>query len=1098
MAKYSGVLFFLLLLAGCQNNSETESDFLFELKLSDDTGISFENELTYSEEINPYTFKNFYNGGGVAIGDLNNDDLPEILFAGNLVSNKLYRNNGNFNFTDITESSGLNIESSWSTGVSFVDINGDGLLDIYICKSGPPTGEFRHNTLYINQGDFKFTEESKKYGLDNLGLSTHASFFDYDKDGDLDCYLLNNSIKSVGGYDFIKDQRLQPDTLGGNKLMENQNGFFVDVSQQSGIYSSAIGFGLGVTISDMNSDNWPDIYVSNDFFERDYLYINNQDGTFTESLENYLTEISMGSMGADIADINNDGHQEIFVTEMLPDRHDRLMSKASFEKWDKYQLAVENGYYHQFGRNVLQLNNGNGSYSDISRLTGTDATDWSWGALIFDMDNNGYKDIFVANGIYKDLLDQDYINFMANPAEISRMLKQKGTAIKELIDMIPSEPLSNYAFSNQGGLQLTNKADDWGLGQKGFSNGSSYGDLDNDGDLDLALNNANMPAFIYENKSENKGNNYLSVKLKGTDKNTFAIGSTVRVFVNGQTLIQELSPMRGFQSSIDYDMHFGLGTFTRIDSLEITWPTGQKTFQENIQSNQQLIINQAEAAFRTTTKVESSNGTAVFSQSSISGLDFRHVENNHIDFDKDRLIFQMSSNEGPCACKGDINTDGLEDIFIGGAKDQAGAVYVQKQNGSFKISQSFTTDKESEDLDCEFGDLNGDGILDLVVASGGSEFSSLSSKLKDRVYLGKGNGSFDKETMFPSKIESTSSLALLDIDSDGDLDIFTGGRLVPGAYGIPASSRLYINSNGSFSDQTDKLFPELINLGMVTDAKAADIDKDGDTDLIVVGKWMPVTIFINEGGNLVNKTAEFGFDQSNGLYNTLQIVDVNHDNLPDIITGNHGLNSRFNASNEFPMTMWVGDLDRNGKIEQITGTYENGTLYPILQLSDLTKQLPSLKKKYLRYENYKNISLPELVQNAENALELKVYILESAVWLNSSAQNFQAIPLPLESQLSPTYSIHIQDFNMDGDVDIVTTGNLSKSKPEYGIYAGSYGEVLTGLGTGKFRKLSNIESGISIRGEGRDIIELIVNGERKLIFIRNNDEISVYDIVKKN
>lgn len=1097
MTKYSGALFILFLLVGCQNNSETKSDFLFELKSSDETGISFENKLTYSEEVNPYTFKNFYNGGGVAIGDLNNDGLPEILFAGNLVSNKLYRNNGNLNFTDITESSGLSIESSWSTGVSFVDINGDGLLDIYICKSGPPSGEYRHNTLYINQGDFRFTEESKKYGLDNLGLSTHASFFDYDKDGDLDCYLLNNSIKSVGGYDFIKDQRLKPDTLGGNKLMENQDGFFVDVSQQAGIYSSAIGFGLGVTISDVNADNWPDVYVSNDFFERDYLYINNQDGTFTESLEDYLTEISMGSMGADIADINNDGHQEIFVTEMLPDRHDRLMSKASFEQWDKYQLAVENGYYHQFGRNVLQLNNGNGSYSDISRLTGTDATDWSWGALIFDMDNNGYKDIFVANGIYKDLLDQDYINFMANPAEISRMLKQKGEAIKELIDMIPSEPLSNYAFSNQGELELVNKADEWGLGQKGFSNGSAYGDLDNDGDLDLVLNNANMPAFIYENRSDSKGNNYLSVKLTGSEKNTFAIGSVVKVYIGGQTMIQELSPMRGFQSSIDYDIHFGLGTNTKIDSLEITWPNGQKTFKENLQSNQQLVFDISKATSGTNSIGPDSDNT-IFTESNIKGLDFKHVENNHIDFDRDRLIFQMSSNEGPCACTGDLNNDGLTDLFIGGAKDQAGVVYMQRGNGSFQASLTFTEDKDSEDLDCQFGDLNGDGKLDLVVASGGSEFSSLSSKLKDRVYFGVGNGNFEKENSFPSKIESTSSIALLDVDSDGDLDIFTGGRLVPGAYGIPASSRIFINTNGNFSDVTDNSFPDLINLGMVTDAKATDIDLDGDADLVLVGKWMPVTVFVNENGKLVNKTVQYGFDRSNGLYNTFEIADVNNDSLPDIITGNHGLNSRFNASSEYPMTMWVGDLDQNGKIEQIPGTYENGILYPILQLSDLTKQLPSLKKKFLRYESYKNVPLSELVSDTPKSLQLEVYSLESEVWINSESQKFEATPLPLKAQFSPVYSIHTQDFNDDGNTDIATVGNLSKSKPEYGIYAGSYGAILSGNGSGKFESLPSVESGFSMRGEGRDIIELLVNGRRKLVIVRNNDAVSVYDIAKKN
>ena len=540
------------------------------------SGIDFNNKLSYTEQLNPYTYKNFYNGGGVGVGDINNDGRPDIFFCGNQVSNKLYLNKGEMKFEDITEQAGLMSQNVWSAGVSMVDINGDGLLDIYVCKSGPPGGNKRHNELFINNGDLTFSEQSVQFGLDNEGLSSHAAFFDYDLDGDLDCYLLNNSIKSVGGYDIIENQRNRPDSLGGNKLLRNDEGYFNDVTKEVGIYASDIGFGLGVTIGDINQDQWPDIYVSNDFFERDYLYINDQKGGFNEVIEAYIQEMSKGSMGADFADINNDGQSEIFVTEMLPEHHQRQVSKALFESWDKHQLLVKNGYAHQFGRNVLQLNNGNNTFSEISRYAGVEATDWSWGALIFDMDNDGYKDIFVANGIYKDLLDLDYVNFMSQPGQIKNIIKTENDAIKSMIDLMPSEPLANYAFHNKGENTFENKAEVWGLTDLTFSSGAAYGDLDNDGDLDLVVNNVNMPSWIYQNNTQELDSlqNHLTIKLKGVGQNSQAIGSKIKVYVEGQIFYQELNPFRGFESTVDTKVLFGLGNH-KPDSLEIIWPDGR-------------------------------------------------------------------------------------------------------------------------------------------------------------------------------------------------------------------------------------------------------------------------------------------------------------------------------------------------------------------------------------------------------------------------------------------------------------------------------------------------------------------------------------------
>ena len=1070
-----------LLLISCNAVKEQQ----FQLKKSTETGIDFSNTLTYTEDFNPYTYRNFFNGGGVALGDINNDGLVDIYFTGNIVDNKLYLNKGNWQFEDITNKAGVSCSGVWSTGATFVDINQDGLLDLYVCKSGKPGGENRHNELFINNGDNTFSEQAKTYGLDVNGLSVHAAFFDYDSDGDLDCYVLNNSMRSVGGYDLIKDQRNIPDQDNqGNKLFENRNGKFIDVTLEQGIYTSAIGFGLGITLSDFNNDRRPDLFISNDFFERDYYYLNTSNG-FKEVLEQQFNSISMGSMGADAADLDNDLNADLFVTEMLPRSLPRQKSKTKFDSWDKYELSVKNGYFHQYPRNALQRNLGTEGFVELSRMSGVAATEWSWGALIFDMDNDGRKDIFIANGIYKDLLDRDYLSYMANTQNVKALIKNEENPIEELINIMPSKAVPNAAFKNLGAFKFKEVTPEWGLETPSFSNGNAYGDLDNDGDLDLVINNVNMPAFVYENTLDTLENRSVTLALKSND-NTFAVGAKAIIKHQGNyQAVREQFTSRGFQSSVPNTLHFGVGNRQQIDSLILLWPNGTTSLHQNITTNKRIVLEAPKNSnFTYNLPIQKEP-----KHKADTNFDFTHKENYWIDFNYERLLPFMHNNEGPALAVADVNADGVDDFYIGGAKNQAGSLFVSAPNGKFEETITpFDIHKKSEDVAATFIDVDQDGDLDLYVASGGKGFSTFDPALNDRVYINTGMGTFKfaKKPLPYTKNFATSTVAVIDVNKDGKDDLFVGKRFENQMYGPAPDSYLLLNEGeGTFR----LVMPTTLKqLGMVRDAAVADINQDSWPDIVIVGEWIPITVLINQQGILTDATDSYGLSKTSGLWNSIELIPNIDTGGIDFVAGNHGENTFFKPN----MRMYINDFDNNGTIEQIICQREGTKYYPIIDKEELISQLPSLKKKIVYFKNYAQADMTYLFE-PEQLNNSKVFDLNtlSSQYFQATSSGFKAVPLPDEIQYAPVYSSYAHPTA--NGYKIYFGGNQYLVKPQFGRYDASKGWVMPlsfKAGTPMFGVLESL----NINGQIRQLKALKTKEKKLLLIARNNETLEDYEL----
>ncbi len=1079
------------------NEPPPAGERLFTLLPPAYTGVRFENRVEDRPDFNVFTYRNYYNGGGVALGDLTGDGLPELFLTSNLAENRLYLNEGDFRFRDVTERARVGGRGAWATGVTFVDIDGDGRLDIYVSYAGDVEPGRRANELYIHRGlDAdgvpRFTEGAAEYGIADEGYGTHAAFFDYDRDGDLDLYVVNNSPRPANSFGLENTRDLR-DPFGGDKLYRNDGGRFVDVSEAAGIFGSEIGFGLGVAISDLDRDGWPDIYVSNDFFEQDYLYINDGDGTFTESIGRRTPYISYSSMGLDIADIDNDGWPDVYVTDMLPEDEYRLKTTQGFESWDLYRARLQNGYHHQFTRNTLQLNRRNGAFSDVGLLAGVARTDWSWSALIADFDLDGHKDIHVTNGLLRDVTSRDYMSFLGNPRTFQRARRDEGVDFLGLIEAMPSTPLPNYAFRNRGDLTFSDESEAWGLDAPGFSNGAAYGDLDGDGALDLVVNNVNQVASIYRNNARTMRNaGYIRIRLEGEGPNRYGVGAKVTLRDGKRILFQELMPSRGFQSSVDYALVFGVGQLDTVPSVTVEWPDGRVSVEREVPADRSLIVRQSAAA--PAAPVEPAASPPMLTDvTSRVGIRFEHRENDFVDFHRERLLPKLLSTEGPFMAVGDANGDGLDDAFIGGAKGQAGRLLLQRSDGTFAAGDPapFERDRISEDLGAVFFDADGDGDLDLYVVSGGSEFSDRVPALQDRLYRNDGRGGFRKaEGGLPDMHASGSRVAAHDFDADGDIDLFVGGRVVPWRYGIDPPSVLLANDGrGRFTDVTSRVAPQLAEIGMVTDALWEDVDGDGRADLVVVGEWMPITVFHTTGEGRLERAEVPGLERSHGWWNRIVAGDFTGDGRVDFVVGNLGLNTRLRATEREPLTMHVKDFDRNGHVEQILSQYNDGESYPLALRDDLIAALPSFRERHADFEEYARQTVTEVFSADElaDAVVKRAYTLASAVARNDGDGSFTLLPLPLEAQIAPVYGILPADLDGDGHLDLLLAGNFDGVKPELGRMSAGYGLLLRGDGTGAFRPVPTVESGFFVPGQARDI-RRIRTGRRDLYAVTRNDD----------
>nr|WP_295922590.1 VCBS repeat-containing protein [uncultured Dyadobacter sp.] len=1099
---YPLMLCIALLLAGCKEQSKP--DRLFELLSSDQTGVHFANNLRESDQLNILTYEYFYNGGGVGAGDINNDGRPDLFFTGNMTESKLYLNQseaagGTIQFKDITEQAGIRIPGGWARGVSMVDINADGYLDIYVCRAGPAQAGLLSNLLFVNQKNNTFKEEAKAYGLDFNGNTTQAAFFDYDHDGDLDAYLVTN-VMNMRGPNNIRKKVSDGSSPNADRLFRNNgNGTFTDVSQQSGILEE--GYGLGIAVVDVNNDGWQDVYISNDYVSNDLLYINQHDGTFQNRITDYFKHQSYSAMGNDAADIDNDGLVDFITVDMLPEDNVRRKNMFGLMNYDRHLSELRMGYEPQFMRNTLQHNNGNkpGSgdafFSEIGRYAGVEATDWSWGALFADYDNDGFRDLMITNGYPKDITNRDFVMYrMAEHEQQMRSGSGDNRKLVEALKQVEGAHLPNYIFANNHDLTFANKSADWGFDIPSFSNGAVYADLDNDGDLDLVMNNINHEAFIYQNRSErNPEHRQLTVRLKGPALNTNGLGAKIWVYnASGQQYLEH-SPYRGYQSSVESNrVYFGVGNSKTLDSVVVRWPDSRSQVWTNVPAGKLLEIDYAKSIVE---KGDLTNGNSaltasLFTETNGIGATFRHRDDLYIDFKVQPLLPHLLSQNGPGVAVGDANGDGLDDFYVGGAFNQSGSIFIQNKQGRFSASPLVNGQKYKEDMGSLFFDADGDGDPDLYVVSGSNEFETGSRYYQDRLYKndGKGNFSLDAAAL-PMLTGSGSTVNAADFDRDGDLDLFVGGRLAPGAYPMPGESYLLRNEGGRFVEVTPEVCRGIKSIGMVTTALWTDFDQDGWVDLIVAGEWMPVVFYKNTHGKLVDVTVKTGLKNTTGWWNSIVSGDFDEDGDTDYVLGNVGLNSEGKPSNDKPLTLLAKDFDQSGTMDPVMARYIGNDLYPVHPRDEMNSQMNFLKKRFIYYADYSKAKITDIFKPEElkDARRLVCETMQSVMLENKGGGKFVLKGLPAAAQMGPVYGLLAEDFNHDGHLDLLLSGNSHATESISGRLDGLNGLLMLGDGKGTFKPQHAAQSGIYIPGDAKGMAHLrLANGSSLVLAAQNN------------
>jgi len=1092
----------VIIFSNCKNSSEKKQPsetekYLFTLLPSSQTHVNFTNSLKEGLNTNVLMYEYFYNGGGVGVGDVNGDGLQDLYFTGNMTDNKLYLNKGKMQFEDITNEAGVaGRPGPWKTGVTMADINGDGKLDLYVSYSGKLRGEKRVKQLFINQGNDAsglphFSDQAAQYGLADSSYSTQAAFFDYDRDDDLDVLLLNHSITKRAILDEATIKKLLPenDHVSGFKFLRNDKGHFNEVTSQSGIKSTVLSHGLGVAISDVNQDGWPDIYISNDYLEPDFLYINNKNGTFSDKLQGSVGHTSFFSMGNEISDINNDALPDIFTLDMLPESNHRQKLLFAPDNYEKIEINIRSGFYYQYMSNMLHINNGNGTYSEVGQLAGISNTDWSWAPLFADYDNDGWKDLYVTNGYFRDYTNMDFMKYMSDFLQDRSVMRRD---LLELVNKIPSSEVVNYLFKNNGDLTFTNTTSQWGINLPSNSNGAAYADLDNDGDLDLVVNNINQPAFIYQNEANSQiKNHFLEIKLEGAGLNSQGVGAKVTLYAKDKKQYLEQMPTRGFQSSVSPVLHFGLGGDKAIDSLLIVWQSGKQQLLKNLNGDQLLTLQEKNA----TSVYQLPKPVSPLFAETKSPFDYTHQANTINDFKRQPLLINPLSFSGPCLVKGDINGDGLEDIYAGGGSGQAGSIYIQSKNGKFvkRSEASFEADKLSEDADALFFDANGDGFNDLYVVSGGyHNYLPNDSLLQDRLYLNDGKGNFTKSVnALPEMHVSKSCVRVADINVDGHPDLFVGSRVIPGRYPETPQSFLLINDGkGHFKDQVTTIAPALQKAGMVTDAAWIDMNGDNKQDLVVIGEWMPVTVYLNNNGKLENKTRNYFDKDYTGWWNKLSTGDLNQDGKPDLVIGNLGLNTQCKASDKQPAEMYYKDFDYNGSVDPVLCFYIKNTSYPYVTRDELLDQMSNMRTRFTDYKSYADATMKDVFTGEElkDAGHLQANYLQTAYFESGKDGKFHEKALPLQAQYSPVYTIRIQDYDKDGNDDLLLCGNITHARLRFGKYDANYGVLLKNDGKGNFSYIPQEQSGFHLRGDVRSV----VNIGNTLLFGINQSGIKAY------